>query len=191
MCETLDQTLVIETATSSDLPEILRIADARLGASYMQAPDILGAHRTTFAAFLGHRLVGFLSASILSLADFRERYARIAQLPEMGDRLTDPMGILHVAAVDARYEKRGIGTALIAHGMTLFAEPRPLTIVTAGWADNQGVHIAGPVRENGFQKVGYLKDYWQEDSLARGYECPTCGKPPCRCVAGIFAQTLR
>lgn len=191
MRETLDQALVIETATSSDLPEILRIADARLGASYVQATDIFGAHRTTFAAFLGCRLVGFLSASILSLTDFRECYARIAQLPEMGDRLTDPMGILHAVAVDARYEKQGIGTALIAHGMTLFADLRPIMIVTAGWADNQGIHVAGPIVKNGFQKIGSLTDYWQEDSLARGYECPTCRKPPCRCVAGIFTKTLR
>lgn len=189
--EISDFSLVIDIMAPADRADIQRIADARLGPGYLPLSALLNKEQVTFSAWMGRRVVGFLCASLWTLQDFRKHVPLLASLPEIQTLLTNPIGMLHVTAVDKSYEKQGIGTALIAHAIdTLFSHDRPLTVTTTAWSDNQGVHVGGPLHCNGFRKIGYLADYWREDSLARGYECPTCGKPPCHCTASIFVRTL-
>ena len=188
--EVTERSLVIYTMVPADLADIQRIADSRLGPAYLSSSDFLDKGWVTYSAYKGSRVVGFLCASLLPLAVFQHRHSSLASLLD-ASLLTDPIGVMHVAAVDRPYEKQGIGTALIAHGFdALFNVNHPLTVVTAAWADNQGVHIGGPLNRSLFRQIGYLPDYWRADSLARGYECPTCGKPPCHCTASVFVRTV-
>lgn len=188
--EVTEHSLVIDTMVSSDMADIQRIADNRLGSAYLSSSEFLDKEWVTYSAYKGNRVVGFLCASLFPLAVFQHRYVALASLLGPGF-LTDPIGVMHVAAVDSSYERQGIGTALISHGFdALFGVEKPVTVVTTAWADHQGVHIGGPLNRNGFRKIGYLPDYWRADSLARGYECPTCGKPPCHCTASVFVRTV-
>ena len=184
--------LFIDTMVSTDLADIQRIADCRLGPAYLSPAKILHKEWEAFSAYKGSRVVGFLCASLLPLAVFQQHYPSLSSVLERQGLLMDPIGIIHVVAVDQAYEKQGIGTALITHGFDAFflIQNGPLTVVTAAWADHQGAHIGGPLTHNQFRNIGDLPDYWRADSLARGYECPTCGKPPCRCTASIFIRTL-
>ena len=184
--------IVIGSAYPEDVGDIQRIADARLGPGYISAANLLADPRqTVFAAWRGHRLAGFLSASLSSLADIQRDMPALGALLAGQPESSGPIGFLHAVAVDKAHEKQGIGTELIAYAIDTFFLPNKASMaITTAWSDNQGVHVGGPLHRNGFRKIGYLADYWREDSLARGYECPTCGKPPCRCTASIFAKSL-
>ena len=63
--------LFIDTMVSTDLADIQRIADCRLGPAYLSPAKILHKEWEAFSAYKGSRVVGFLCASLLPLAVFQ------------------------------------------------------------------------------------------------------------------------
>ncbi|MCW2607328.1 MAG: GCN5-related N-acetyltransferase [Frankiales bacterium] len=96
------------------------------------------------------------------------------------------IGVLKSIAIAPAAEQQGLGTALTRRVMEQLWSAGATSIVTIGWTDAQGCHVEGLVRGLAFKPVGALSDFWCQDSVAKGYECPTCGSP-CRCEARLFS----
>lgn len=100
------------------------------------------------------------------------------------------LGYLHSVAVDPSSQGRGIGTSLVRSMTEALWDENVTTIVSVGWTDHQGCHIEGPFTALGYSPKGDIENYWMQDSIAKNYSCPTCGKP-CACTARIFTRGRR
>lgn len=94
--------------------------------------------------------------------------------------------LVHSVAVDPQYRHKGNATALIRaileHGVRCGAT----NALAIGWTDQDGCHIQGTLEALGFESVADIDNYWHEDSVSKGYSCPSCGNP-CTCTARIFS----
>ncbi len=91
-------------------------------------------------------------------------------------------------AVEPAFRKRGIGTKLFSECLgSLDDIDSGVTILTA-WKSRKGIHITSIARKFGFRRIFEIPGYWKEDSIKRGYKCPSCGYPPCICSAVIYVR---
>ena len=76
-------------------------------------------------------------------------------------------------------------------------------MVAAGQAEISGVemvlsvvwqqdnnNITKLLKEEGFELLKPIKDYWHKDSLEKGYVCPACGGPPCGCEGYVLGKGM-
>jgi len=40
--------------------------------------------------------------------------------------------------------------------------------------------------KNNFKQLKTIPNYWFNDSKNKQYNCPECGKPPCKCAGVVF-----
>jgi GNAT superfamily N-acetyltransferase len=95
------------------------------------------------------------------------------------------IGFIRTVAVSENMRGRGVGTKLVKAAVKRLHKLGATSIVTIGWADRDGCHIAGLVTALGFTEIATFRDFWKADSIAKEYSCPTCGNP-CRCQANLF-----
>jgi ribosomal protein S18 acetylase RimI-like enzyme len=98
------------------------------------------------------------------------------------------IGVIRTVAVADSRRGRGVGTRLAKAAIDRLRKLGATAIVTVGWADSNGCHIAGLVKALGFEELATLENYWKKDSTSKQYDCPTCGNP-CKCQAKLFLLT--
>ncbi len=89
---------------------------------------------------------------------------------------------LKTIVVDPAIRRRGIGSALARAALLRHPEAR---WISPAWIDGDRIPADRLLRSLGFLPRERIPDYWLEDSLKRGYACPTCGNP-CHCAAMIY-----
>lgn len=137
-------------------------------------------------ALLGVALCEVLDPpSLAALAG--QQYETIrAALPDVARQDT---GLLKSVAVRLDARGSGVGSELAAACLGRLKEVGVARVVALAWRSG-GVCFAGGILEDlGFRPVVTLFEFWREDSLVRGYDCPACGRP-CRCDAVVYARVL-
>lgn len=175
----------------SDLPAVRVIADDRLGPGYLDLDKnmLSDRHRVNLCALGGGRegaVVGFFLGQILPAPAFQAQYPK--ESAALSDKLVgaDHIGVAKTVATAVSHERLGTATSLIDEAVYQMRIIGVDLVVAVAWKDGMGIHIDGPLRAVSFAPVTEIPDYWKEDSLARGYCCPTCGEPPCRCSAVLY-----
>lgn len=188
--------LAVSPLTPSTVAAAAAILEDALGAGYVTADDLApytdgGSHVALVATAAGS-VTGAVTADLLNDADAllvhvpADMHAAVlAAVPELAGE--DDVALLHSIAVMPQARGRGIARRLVADMTDLLVDSGARLIVSVGWTDHDGCHIAGPLTASGFHARGAIAGYWTEDSIAKGYACPTCG-PACRCVARVFAR---
>lgn len=103
-------------------------------------------------------------------------------------RLLQPgaTGLIKSIAVAADAQGRGVATALIAQGIRALAERGASHFYSLAWvSDERGCALCGPLLALGFRPARRIERFWYDDSLAKGYRCPSCGNP-CQCAAQVM-----
>lgn len=187
--------LQIAPITKRAVGQALAVAEKQLGDSYIQASDFLDPKHVSLCALHHGSVVGFVIAKRLSAEEFKSRYPRAAEALGRQLAYADTVGFIASLATAPGFEKRGIANTLLQMSLARLEKDwggksaRPAFVCTLGWRGREPVaHIDGLVRKAGFQPVHEFADYWKDDSLAKGYKCPTCGDPPCRCSAVLFVR---
>ena len=161
--------IAIEQAKKGDLPVIIEIANTYLGKDY---------------------LTSTLSES-LDNKDYLLKVAKLANCKIVGFVLyqfkKDEL-IIKSIAVNPLFIKKGIATLLITNAVEYIAKMNYKKIKIIAWKKEQG--IIGILSRLKFQQKEKLSNYWKQDSLEKGYNCPTCGAPPCLCSAIVFEKQL-
>lgn len=98
------------------------------------------------------------------------------------------VGAILSVVVSPSNRNNGIATALVEAAVDWLRAHGATCVITVGWTDQSGCHIAGVASAMGFREVGKISQYWEEDSLTNDYECPTCGRP-CHCDATLFVNS--
>lgn len=89
-------------------------------------------------------------------------------------------------AVDSKYSRQKIGKKLIAELMSP-SEDTPHAFFSFVWEYKNGSPLAAIYESLDFELVQRIPNYWQADSLKKGYSCYYCGNHPCHCSALIYA----
>jgi GNAT superfamily N-acetyltransferase len=126
-----------------------------------------------------------LDALVRSVPEDQAQAVRVA----LGTSCAEPVGLVRSVAVRPDVQHHGIGTQLVSAAITALRQRGANTLVSLGWADDRGCHIAGVLLALAFQQRGVFDDFWFADSHQRGYRCPSCGGP-CRCQAHLFVGSI-
>lgn len=100
---------------------------------------------------------------------------------------SDKIGYIKTIAVDSRYEGFGIGNALTEKAVESLRKAGSNVFVSTAWKHAGVINLHGILSRNKFRKRLEIPDYWYEDSIKEGFECPQCGNP-CHCACVIYIR---
>lgn len=148
--------------------ECIEIADQLLGKNYLTESDFLARGTYAVCGKIGRTVIGF----------------------SIGIRPMHAGKICRVSSVAVRPQYQGLGFGyLLVRSVVKYLDKRPHEeMLMAGWNAPDGVHIARIAHALHFVERATIPDYWRDDSLNKGYQCPACGNPPCRCSAVLYAR---
>jgi len=172
-----------ETAASC-----MTIAESQLGKDYIPEKDFLDTNFYPVYSMANGDVSGFAIGKIIEQQDFMNQYPKIAEKMPNALPWADRVGVVSSVAVRQDYQRRGVGYALVRNVLQYFDNQNISLAVMLGWAASDGVHIAGIARALGFTEKATIPEYWHDDSLSKGYQCPVCGNPPCHCSAVLYVR---
>lgn len=170
-----------------DLSDINRITDEEFGAGLFlrryqerifETPEIL-----CHVVITDDRVVGYALSAVVDGDRLREEF-RMNPLPGVGLH-----GVAKMAAVERRYQGKGMGSAVIDHMMSALIARGAGAVYGSAWFDpRKGKASSAPMLERwGLVAQEKVDDFWREESLALGsYPCSACGVD-CRCSAIVFS----
>lgn len=100
----------------------------------------------------------------------------------------DKMGFRKTTIVKASVRGRGIGKMLVTASMDELNKAD--LVLSVVWQKDKN-RITKLLQAEGFEILKPIQHYWHHDSLEKGYECPGCGGPPCKCEAHVFKKENR
>ncbi len=100
---------------------------------------------------------------------------------------SDKIGYLKTIAVDSHYEGYGIGNALTEKAVESLRKAGSKAFVSTAWKHAGTINLHGILSRNKFRKRLEIPNYWYEESIKEGFECPQCGNP-CHWACVIYIR---
>jgi len=189
---------VVEQMMSSDLDRALAVLGQSLGRRYITREGLAGYANGDEgkAGFVCHGPGGTLQGAVTVevAGTFESLLALLPQDAESTFRDLMPelefhrIGLLKSVATAPDSRSHGVGTRLVAAGVEWLWGEGSTCVLTIGWTDAEGCHIAGVAEGLGFRQIAAVPHFWTKDSQIFAYSCPSCGMP-CNCEARIFVTT--
>lgn len=163
------------------------IYDESLGQKYIPVQDLVRyiskpEQYVVLGSISQDKLLGALIGSVLG-DDESSGYDSVLQIHESGIRLADHrVGLVKSVAVEKRFRHCGIGTHLTEEAMRQLKKLGCGAFFAVSWVSNKPDSSQGMFEKLNYRKLIRLKNYWTQDSIEQGYDCPNCGSP-CFCSA--------
>jgi ribosomal protein S18 acetylase RimI-like enzyme len=179
------------------IPQITEIADDQLGKDYLTDEDlerILSAPEHYVCAVAldkpHAKVVGFCLGLQIQQHEIKD-YIHLAEsdIPR-SIKNSERIGLLKTIAIDQEHQRLGIGFKLTEKCVTELISRKVQTIISIAWQNGCRVNMHGILSGLKFRKVKEIPFFWKNDSLKKGYSCPMCGQPPCKCTAVIYAMSV-
>ncbi len=137
-----------------------------------------------------NRSIAVCLAELLKPDDFDARFGEHAdeicrQIPGFSHQT---IGFFKSIAVTAKMKGRGIGTALLQRSLDWLEQKRATIVIALAWEAGGVCFAKGILESVGFQPIAHIENFWYQDSVEKGYQCPTCGNP-CRCAANVYLRS--
>lgn len=172
-----------------DKDSVLDIWREQLGHGYPEEDDLdeaLDDDSETLclvAVESGGDVIGFSIGVVLTVEKFHEKLGSESLPWESGEIV-----LLDTNCVRESYMGNGVGTALTEERLSRFSSRGFDRFTAFSWIRTGGVPDSSGVLEScGFEAVEEFEEYWYEDSVEEGFECPDCGNP-CRCMARLYVR---
>jgi GNAT superfamily N-acetyltransferase len=143
--------------------------------------------RLLLLALLDDALVGLAGARVLSKDDFdyylpfgREAVLELFQLHRVG--------VMSTASVVEPMQGQGIGQALTRRRIQWMNESGCSVQIAVSWASGLPHTSDRVFAKLGFKHLSRVDGFYEKDSAQRGWICPVCGSPPCRCSASLYLR---
>jgi GNAT superfamily N-acetyltransferase len=116
-------------------------------------------------------------------------------LPFGGDVVRDlfehhRVGLMSTASVVEPFQGQGIGQELTRRRMRWMNEAGCTAQIAVSWESGLAHTSDRVFTKLGFKRLSQVKGFYQEDSTQRGWTCPVCGSPPCRCSASFYVRVV-
>ena len=183
--------------TEHDYPNIHTIAEQRLGSHYLDSlfESLKTGDNSVFCkvAIIDEEVVGFGIGIVKEVANLVDELAVTGtHKTQLLERLKTikTIGFLKAVAVSENHEKQGIASALTEAVILEFQNRDIRNLMSFSWKRSSGPTSIGILKNHGFKELCTIPDFWTEDSIRHGYDCPECGVP-CHCTAIVFHKALR
>lgn len=140
--------------------------------------------------FIGSKLVALLTVS--AITDEKMEYFQVACFSNRADFdfLGQKVGMLVSLVVAKKYRRRGLGSRMMQAGIKFLNNMGCQACIGTAWESGNSDSSATVLKAAGFQCVATFENYWSDESASLGYECPTCGPPPCKCSALLYYKAI-
>lgn len=101
------------------------------------------------------------------------------------------LGIIGSVGVLDRYRHHGGGSQIVQMCVSKLIDQGAQAILVTAWEsvpDGQAM-IEGVLQRLGFERTGYVPEFWHAESKLEKYQCPADGYP-CHCAAVLFAKQV-
>lgn len=158
--------------------QIERLINKNLGEGYINIEELRRLLKRRFFLVLiqtNRRVIGLALVKEISSTEFfiKTRGAY---------KVSHPVFILDIMAVDPKFQKRGLGKNLMDEVNVLL---KPENWYCFAWKSKDGVHMKRLLKSTGAKLIWKKKGYYYLDSLKKRYTCPVCGNP-CKCAVELF-----
>jgi GNAT superfamily N-acetyltransferase len=183
------ETWTIRDLCQADIPTILVLGENALGANYIQESTLTDEQNMVVCAEVQGTTVGFCTGKILASQSLSASFGRgsVCPIPALEDFAE--IGWVGSIAVCRKYQRRGIGHALMEVCLQRLHDRGAELVMMTAWKTKDGIPIGSIAEAKGFRKQCEIKEFWTEDNLNKQYSCTMCHPPPCHCPAIIY--TLR
>ncbi len=193
----IKETIEIKNMEKLYFPHIIAIADKQLGSHYVTI-EMLNRCIENPEKYVckvaidtsDKRVVGFYISYILLPEEIDEIVVIDQKIVPRMLKCAPIIGVIKTVAVDGAYQGKSVGTSLCQDSIEEFLKRNVRTICTVAWKSIQGTNLKGVLKNLKFDELVELKEYWKEDSVKNGFDCPVCGKPPCVCSAVIYGLNI-
>lgn len=181
----------IRNIEPKDFSKIIHISDNQLGKDYVTSDLLKEALKNEKCFCLvvednkTKKPIGFSLCMINNYQDVLE-ITNGKEIKELKD-ISSPIGYIKTVVIDKKYEGFGIASNLIDNCIKKLRSMGVNNFISTAWKHCGVTNIANVLLKNGFYKSIELPDYWLEDSIKKGYECPQCGYP-CHCSCVIYIK---
>ncbi|MEO5803594.1 MAG: GNAT family N-acetyltransferase, partial [Verrucomicrobiota bacterium] len=101
------------------------------------------------------------------------------------------VGSMESASVEESWQGHGVGRELGRRRVAWLEEMGCDVIVGIAW-ESGSPHTSDRVfLRLGFEPLARVQDFYVNISVQRGFICPVCGPPPCRCSASLFVKWVK
>jgi ribosomal protein S18 acetylase RimI-like enzyme len=100
------------------------------------------------------------------------------------------VGSMETASVTESLQGQGIGQELTRHRIRWLSEAGCTAMVGVCWESGLTNTSDRVFRKLGFERLSQVKGFYIDYSVRRGFICPVCGSPPCRCSASLFVKYI-
>ncbi len=180
----------IRLINKSDFPRIIRISDNQLGKDYVNKnlleQSLDKDDRFCYVAE-AHKTKQPIAFAMCMVIDYEEA-KKISRTEEIKDlQFYDKIGYIKTVVVDEHYEGYGIGSKIVGECIDYLSSLGCSAFISTAWKHAGVINIANILQLNDFYKISEIPNYWYEDSLTEGFQCPQCGNP-CNCSCVIYAK---
>jgi GNAT superfamily N-acetyltransferase len=183
-----------ESGHLSLLPECLALVERTQGKGIFE-PDYFGrcasgeGDRLLLIALLEGKLVGIATARVLPENDF-DYYVPFGK--EAVERLFQQhrVGSMETASVTESLQGQGIGQELTRHRIRWLSEAGCTAVIGVSWESGLANTSDRVFTKLGFERLSQVRGFYAHDSVRRGFICPVCGSPPCRCSASLYVKYI-
>lgn len=196
---TKKSTVEIHPLSIADCIAAIDLIDNLLGKDYVIPAELLNllndSNTICLKAVKDNRLIGVVLGYIMS----RENALKITKLNSLkfpnAFSACDKVGIIKTIAVQEEYQGQGVGSRLLTKSEELLKSSGISLVMSVVWRirTENGDFIenaGGLMRQNNFRSIGIQEEFWKQDSIEKGFSCPSCGNPPCLCAANIYYKVV-
>lgn len=179
------------------IPQLIDISDEELGKDYLTY-DMLEKvlhNPSEYVCKLVYsqvekRILGFCLCLIVEPSEIEAiAKLKVNEIPR-ALRHSEKIGVIKTVAVNRRFQGYGIGRRITEECYNELLKRKVQSVFSVAWKNKDHINIHGILTALGFKKFKEVVNYWSEDSIQKGYECPACGEPPCQCSAVLYTQSV-
>lgn len=179
----------IVNATLEDMNQIIEISNTQLGNRYFSKLMLDNPkHIYKVAKSKDNVVHGFCFSYLTTMKEFCSHYDILGG--EFNDS-ADQVAVFKTIAVKEESKGNKIATSLLSVSEQAIRNKNITNLYRVGWKSNSGTNIDPVFRSMRFDTIQELKNFWYQDSINQGFECPECGVPPCSCSAVIYHKSLQ
>ncbi len=163
------------------LPALLFVSNHLFGQDYYSAQDFIDMNEQSIlrVAIMENSIVGFFVVKVKTKSEAN-------YLDELS---SDNILEVKTIGVHPDFQRRGIGTHIFSEVVRLSTELNVSECYCVAW-DRKGVVAMHQIHiYAGFKIIKKISNYWKEDSIQKGYNCPDCGNP-CVCNVVIYVKEV-
>jgi ribosomal protein S18 acetylase RimI-like enzyme len=178
----------IEKITLKSVSSVLVIAEKQLGIGYINSEDLLSKENIALLASIDGEVVGFCTGKKITIQEIYESFPQLKENQLEKNNNNGNFGMVGSVATDPNYTGKGIASILVNSCINQLKVKGLDTILMTAWKSDKGVHISSIAKKYDFKPLLEIPNFWKEDSIINDYDCPSCGRPPCRCSAVIYLR---